>query len=213
MFSSSTLTFSMGSGERKRCSNMAPVRKLRSLAWMKARRLPGVRCSTLNTECRSLLCLMIMPGRSWVAGIDIAGIHLLLSSRNSRQRGRVAGLPPLTGAIVYFTQAGRVLRTADGGTGILRHFIPSAAILSDPSECDRKSRDPTLARLSCAGQQLPNFLQQPDPRFSMVSLGEIFLQNANWNRWGNLSEQFRSALLAQRYRSRTKNDEVGPGCL
>src|ERR1700751_4938433 len=39
---------------------------------MKARRLPGVRCSTLNTECRSLLCLMIMPGRSWVAGIAIA---------------------------------------------------------------------------------------------------------------------------------------------
>src|SRR5207248_6740857 len=28
-------------------------------------------CSTLNTECRSLLCLMIMPGRSWVAGIAI----------------------------------------------------------------------------------------------------------------------------------------------
>src|SRR6478609_326437 len=40
---------------------------------MNARRLPGVRCSTLNTECRSLLCLMIMPGRSWVAGIAIAG--------------------------------------------------------------------------------------------------------------------------------------------
>src|SRR5579863_2366435 len=62
----------MGSGERKRCSNMAPVRRLRSLAWMKARRLPGVRCSTLKTECRSLLCLMIMPGRSWVAGIAIS---------------------------------------------------------------------------------------------------------------------------------------------
>src|SRR6185437_7343945 len=45
---------------------------------MKARRLPGVRCSTLNTECRSLLCLMIIPGRSWVAGIDICGNALLL---------------------------------------------------------------------------------------------------------------------------------------
>src|SRR5690242_15872760 len=56
---------------------MAPVRRLRSLAWMKARRFPGVRCSTLNTECRSLLCLMIMPGRSWVAGIAIAGNCLL----------------------------------------------------------------------------------------------------------------------------------------
>src|SRR5208283_762180 len=76
------------SGERKRCSNMAPVRRLRSLDWMKARRLPGVRCSTLNTECKSLLCLMIMPGRSWVAGIDIAGLHLLHSARNSGQRGR-----------------------------------------------------------------------------------------------------------------------------
>src|ERR1700687_5625690 len=77
MLTSSTLTFSMGSGERKRCSNMAPVRRLRSFAWMKARRLPGVLCSTLNTECKSLLCLMIMPGRSWVAGIDISVLHLL----------------------------------------------------------------------------------------------------------------------------------------
>src|SRR5216683_8006225 len=77
MLTSSTLTFSIGSGERKRCSNMAPVRRLRSLAWINARRFPGVRCSTLKTECRSLLCLMIMPGRSWVAGIDIAEIALL----------------------------------------------------------------------------------------------------------------------------------------
>src|ERR1700751_206871 len=77
MLISSTVIFSIGSGERNRCSNIAPVRKLRSLAWMKARRLPGVRCSTLNTECRSLLCLMIMPGRSWVAGIDIAAQTLL----------------------------------------------------------------------------------------------------------------------------------------
>src|SRR6266853_1021603 len=44
---------------------------------MNARRFPGVRCSTLKTECRSLLCLMIMPGRSWVAGIDIAWNNLL----------------------------------------------------------------------------------------------------------------------------------------
>src|SRR5207248_4194144 len=62
----------MGSGERKRCSNMAPVRRLRNFAWINARKFPGVRCSTLNTECRSLLCLMIMPGRSWVAGMAIA---------------------------------------------------------------------------------------------------------------------------------------------
>src|ERR1700688_4848058 len=68
----------MGSGERKRCSNMAPVRRLRSLAWIKARKLPGVRCSTLKTECRSLLCLMIMPGRSWVAGMAIAKLLSLL---------------------------------------------------------------------------------------------------------------------------------------
>src|SRR6266571_9388119 len=37
----------MGSGERKRCSNMAPVRRFLSLSWMKARSLPGVRCSSL----------------------------------------------------------------------------------------------------------------------------------------------------------------------
>src|SRR5277367_1429040 len=70
---SSTTTRSMGSGERKRCSNMAPVRRLRSLAWIKARRLPGVRCSTEKTACSSLLCLMIMPGRICVAGIAIKG--------------------------------------------------------------------------------------------------------------------------------------------
>src|SRR3954471_16837475 len=50
---------------------MAPVRRFRSLAWMNARKLPGVRCSTLKTACNSLLCLITMPGRIWVAGIDI----------------------------------------------------------------------------------------------------------------------------------------------
>src|SRR5580765_5472565 len=87
----------MGSGERKRCSNMAPVRRLRSLAWMKARKLPGVRCSTLKTECRSLLCLMIMPGRSWVAGIAIAGyVSLSFLRLHWRKAGR-PHFPPDTG--------------------------------------------------------------------------------------------------------------------
>src|SRR5436189_6017031 len=102
----------MGSGERKRCSNIAPVRRLRSFAWVKARRLPGVRCSTLKTECRSLLCLMIMPGRSWVAGIDIAGLHLLHAS--SGILGSGAGIqerPPLSGLTAYFTQGLRVRET------------------------------------------------------------------------------------------------------
>src|ERR1019366_10735040 len=119
MLTSSTLTFSMGSGERKRCSNMAPVRRLRSLAWMKARRLPGVRCSTLNTECKSLLCLMIMPGRSWVAGIDIARLHLLHSARDSGQRGRSLGFRHSPGSTFYFTQAAEVLKTAAGAPALL----------------------------------------------------------------------------------------------
>src|SRR6185503_14460538 len=85
----------MGSGERKRCSNMAPVRRLRSLAWMKARRFPGVRCSTLNTECRSLLCLMIMPGRSWVAGMDIAQ-YFSLNCGDCQMEGRSPQVPPGT---------------------------------------------------------------------------------------------------------------------
>src|SRR5579864_2197257 len=80
----------MGSGERKRCSNMAPVRRLRSFAWMKARKFPGVRCSTLKTECRSLLCLMIMPGRSWVAGIDMAGVALLADLRPTLSEAETA---------------------------------------------------------------------------------------------------------------------------
>src|SRR5215813_10650038 len=62
---------SIGSDERKRYSNIALVRRLRSFAWINARRFPGVRCSTLKTRCRSLLCLMIMPGRIWVAGMAI----------------------------------------------------------------------------------------------------------------------------------------------
>src|SRR5580700_10397636 len=97
MSTSSTLTFSIGSGERKRCSNIAPVRRLRSLAWMKARRLPGVRCSTLNTECRSLLCLMIMPGRIWVAGIDIACNNLLKISAVCRRKAGRPHFPPHKG--------------------------------------------------------------------------------------------------------------------
>src|SRR5271165_3766048 len=121
MLTSSTLTLSIGSGERKRCSNMAPVRRLRNLAWMKARRLPGVRCSTLNTECKSLLCLMIMPGRSWVAGIDIAGLHHLRSARDFWAATQIRapragpplgllglsspGLPPHLGSTIHFTQA------------------------------------------------------------------------------------------------------------
>src|SRR5574341_1881661 len=50
---------------------MEPERRLRSLAWMKPRLLPGVRCSTLNTVHRSLPCITTMPGRSWVAGMYI----------------------------------------------------------------------------------------------------------------------------------------------
>src|SRR5215472_1906213 len=62
---------------------------------MKARRFPGVRCSTLNTECRSLLCLMIMPGRSWVAGIDML---LTVSSKDCvRWDRQTAGIHGFTG--------------------------------------------------------------------------------------------------------------------
>src|SRR5207302_10206572 len=101
----STLTFSMGSGERKRCSNIAPVRRLRSLAWMKARRLPRVQCSTANTEFRSLLCLMIMPGRIWVAGIDIAGNYLLQNNDGvlSWRKGGQATFSTTQGRKSYFT--------------------------------------------------------------------------------------------------------------
>src|SRR5260370_33312317 len=137
MLTSSTLTFSMGSGERKRCSNMAPVRRLRNLAWMKARRLPGVRCSTLNTECKSLLCLMIMPGRSWVAGIDIGGLHLLHSARNSGQRGRSGGPSGLAFGLLgwggHGFRAALGLKTSfyTGGEdcgGLCRRFAPEQGL-------------------------------------------------------------------------------------
>src|SRR5580700_10703459 len=105
MLTSSTLTFSIGSGERKRSTNMAPVRRLRSLAWMKARRLPGVRCSTLKTECRSSLCLMIMPGRSWVAGIDIAGLNLLTIFQELLRAGREALSAAPMANLSFYTEA------------------------------------------------------------------------------------------------------------
>src|SRR5512147_2120577 len=85
----------MASPERKRYSNIAPVRRLRSLAWMKARRLPGVRCSTLNTPCRSLLCLITMPGRSWVAGIAMLVLSpsksVYWKAENRRREHRLVG--------------------------------------------------------------------------------------------------------------------------
>src|SRR3954463_13543550 len=93
----------MGSGERKRCSNMAPVRTLRSLAWMKARKLPGVRCSTLNTACRSLLCLMIMPGRNCVAGIAIRKLSYELRNLGQRDGAVETGMPELHWQTYDFT--------------------------------------------------------------------------------------------------------------
>src|SRR6195256_5339071 len=91
---------SIGSGERKRCSNMAPVRRLRSLAWMKARKFPGVRCSTAKTECRSLLCLIIMPGRSWVAGMDMDKNLLEKCSRPAEDKRRPSH-QTLTNSLFY----------------------------------------------------------------------------------------------------------------
>src|SRR5580658_2153612 len=130
MSTSSTVIFSMGSGERKRCSNMAPVRRLRSLAWMKARRFPGVRCSTLNTECRSLLCLMIMPGRIWVAGIDIAKEISLydcgLQEPAARLSGRRAGHnSAATGAkVLFYTEVrGKGNRARRGERGAARPWL------------------------------------------------------------------------------------------
>src|SRR5882672_8757096 len=91
----------MASAERKRCSNMAPDFRFRSLAWMNARRLPGVRCSTLKTRCSCSLCLMIMPGRICVAGIAIE--RKLLAGRALRRRKIGLG-PPL---IVAYGVLGR----------------------------------------------------------------------------------------------------------
>src|SRR5580700_4311315 len=125
MSTSSTVIFSMGSGERKRCSNMAPVRRLRSLAWMKARRLPGVLCSTLKTECRSLLCLIIMPGRSWVAGIDM---RLTVSLRNGDHGAGRIGDEPL-------------VRPARGSNYLV--YTDLALLQSHP----RSSQDSTVGRI------------------------------------------------------------------
>src|SRR5512146_2986638 len=99
----------MASAERKRCSNIAPVRRLRSFAWMNARRLPGVRCSTLNTECRSLLCLMIMPGRSWVAGIDIVRKLSLYdcSATPAEEGGRATSSAAHEGKALFYTHLQR----------------------------------------------------------------------------------------------------------
>src|SRR5258708_32543129 len=63
----------------------------------------------MKTECRSLLCLMIMPGRIWVAGIDIAGNKLLQKMRVAQlaEAGQatfsVAQIPSHQGRKSYFT--------------------------------------------------------------------------------------------------------------
>src|SRR6266550_7673069 len=72
---------------------------------MKARKFPGVRCSTLKTECRSLLCLMIMPGRSWVAGMAIAK---LLSLRYLRLAEGRCSHNCRCGLTVYFIRPVRI---------------------------------------------------------------------------------------------------------
>jgi hypothetical protein len=54
------------------------------------------------------LCLMIMPGRSWVAGIDIAGLHLLLSSQEFSAAGQVRG--PQQAGFVCWVQVARGFR-------------------------------------------------------------------------------------------------------
>ena len=53
-----------------------------------------MRCSTLNTECRSLLCLITIPGRSWVAGIAILSSPSELSTTESRTACVVRALLP-----------------------------------------------------------------------------------------------------------------------
>src|SRR3954465_80513 len=107
----------MGSGERKRCSNIAPVRKLRNLAWIKARRFPGVLCSTLNTECRSLLCLMIIPGRSWVAGIDIGRALSLYDCGTAPAEGGQAKSSAATKAkTLFYTELRRKRTLPASGT-------------------------------------------------------------------------------------------------
>src|ERR1700678_3143201 len=105
---------------------------------MKARRLPGVRCSKLNTECRSLLCLMIMPGRSWVAGIDIAGLHLLHTARNSGAAGQVDKTSAALGINISFYTGG-----GDCGNG--SSAASAAAVLPRipyPRTADRDNRQP-----------------------------------------------------------------------
>src|ERR1700746_2459458 len=106
---------------------MAPVRRLRSLAWMNARRLPGVRCSTENTECKSLLCLMIMPGRSWVAGIDIAVLHLLTVCQEFWAAGQVAKASAAHRSNNYSTQRAAVVGMGEQMGPILYRLLPRAA--------------------------------------------------------------------------------------
>jgi hypothetical protein len=67
---------------------------------------------------------MIMPGRSWVAGIAIAGLHLLLSSLEILAAGsrldvtdplgwRTLWLPPRSGPNSYSTQGLRSVECRD----------------------------------------------------------------------------------------------------
>src|SRR5580704_1088029 len=75
---SSSAARSTLSSELKRCSTMVPDLKLRILTCTKPRRLPGVRCSILKIENKSLFHLITMPGRSCVAEIIKGNLQCIM---------------------------------------------------------------------------------------------------------------------------------------
>jgi len=69
---------------------------------------------------------MIMPGRSWVAGIDIAGLHLL----------RLLRLLGILGSRLRLgTPTGPLLARRNGVAGLPQYFGPNSLFYTEAEGC------------------------------------------------------------------------------
>src|SRR5271169_3239615 len=117
---------------------------------MKARRFPGVRCSTENTECKSLLCLITMPGRNCVAGIAIPVTpYLFWGSRFARTSSRSFVGARLEGQTLDFTCP--ALRLGNDQITIARQRQPNRSFLTE-----KRRIKPVGGQVLSATIKLPN---------------------------------------------------------
>src|SRR5260221_2428993 len=183
---SSMIARSTMSTERKRCSMIEPLFRLRSRAWTSPRRLPGVLCWVSKTRNRSPSCLMTIPRLSFVAWIIAASSPKTPIIRAIRRAfaagsGRFDLQPAQVHARREDTEAGGLQarldrlaapRSAGARRGPHRHHPASAGPadlgraaprpgrLGDPIDVGRRHPGgEALARLPLRGNQLRHRLE------------------------------------------------------